>query len=251
MSAPPNHFLTSLTPQDSELIKPHLRPMELGHGAVLFRAQETIDHVYFPFGGVVSLVVGLSSGQFVEAGMFGLNTAIGAAATLDGSIALNQAIGQVAGAGVAGESGVLKKLAAQSETLRDAFVRHEQVVTAQIQQVAACNALHELEERLSRWLQQTRDLLQSDTLPLTQDFVAQMLGVQRSSVTIVAGKLQEAGSSLTAVDASMSSIWKRSKIPAASAMPRSTIISTGLSAGSLISRTAAGKSTAPDFLIFF
>ena len=67
------------------------------------------------------------------------------------------------------------------------------VLAAQTQQVAACNALHELEERLSRWLLQSRDLLSSDTLPLTQEFLAQMLGVQRSSVTLVARKLQEAG----------------------------------------------------------
>jgi hypothetical protein len=67
------------------------------------------------------------------------------------------------------------------------------MTSAQAQQVAACNAFHELEERLSRWLLQSRDLLQSDTLPLTQEFLSQMLGVQRSSVTIVARKLQEAG----------------------------------------------------------
>jgi DNA-binding transcriptional MocR family regulator len=67
------------------------------------------------------------------------------------------------------------------------------MASAQVQQVAACNALHELEERLSRWLLQTRDLLKSDTLPLTQEFLSQMLGVQRSSVTLVARKLQEAG----------------------------------------------------------
>src|SRR5205807_9025310 len=71
--------------------------------------------------------------------------------------------------------------------------RHDQMISAQVQQVAACNALHELEERLSRWLLQTRDLIQSDTLPLTQEFLSQMLGVQRSSVTLVARKLQEAG----------------------------------------------------------
>jgi hypothetical protein len=64
-----------------------------------------------------------------------------------------------------------------------ALVHHERALSAQTQQVAACNALHELEERLSRWLLQSRDLLQSDTLPLTQEFLAQMLGVQRSSVT--------------------------------------------------------------------
>ena len=72
-------------------------------------------------------------------------------------------------------------------------MRHEHVLAAQTQQVAACNALHELEERLSRWLLQSRDLLMSDTLPLTQEFLSQMLGVQRSSVTLVARKLQDAG----------------------------------------------------------
>src|SRR5258708_22152535 len=91
------------------------------------------------------------------------------------------------------DAGVLKGLAGKSEALRIALVHHEHALAAQTQQVAACNALHELEERLSRWLLQSRDLLNSDTLPLTQEFLAQMLGVQRSSVTLVARKLQEAG----------------------------------------------------------
>jgi CRP-like cAMP-binding protein len=77
--------------------------------------------------------------------------------------------------------------------LRSTLTRYDQTVSAHIQQVGACNALHELEERLSRWLLQTRDLLMSDTLPLTQEFLSQMLGVQRSSVTLVARHLQEAG----------------------------------------------------------
>ena len=88
---------------------------------------------------------------------------------------------------------MLKRLVRESETLRISLVRHDQIVCAHTQQVAACNALHELEERLSRWLLQTRDLLGSDTLPLTQEFLSQMLGVQRSSVTLVARKLQDAG----------------------------------------------------------
>ena len=88
---------------------------------------------------------------------------------------------------------ILKGLVKESETLRLALVRNHQFASAQTQQVAACNALHELEERLSRWLLQARDLLRSDTLPLTQEFLSQMLGVQRSSVTLVARKLQEAG----------------------------------------------------------
>jgi CRP-like cAMP-binding protein len=101
-------------------------------------------------------------------------------------------IGRDAGAGVVAQAHILKKLVAQSETLRIAFVRHDQMTSAQAQQVATCNAFHELEERLSRWILQSRDLLRSDTLPLTQEFLSQMLGVQRSSVTIVARKLQEA-----------------------------------------------------------
>jgi hypothetical protein len=92
----------------------------------------------------------------------------------DGQIALNTAIGQADGAGTMIEAGVLKRAAKESETLRVALVRQEHALAAQTQQVAACNALHELEERLSRWLLQSRDLLNSDTLPLTKDFLAQM-----------------------------------------------------------------------------
>jgi CRP-like cAMP-binding protein len=196
MTAQPNsanHFLASLSARDSELIGPHLHPLELPREAILYKAEDTIGRLYFPHSGVVSLVVGFANGQFVEAGMFGRNSVIGAGAALDGGVALNQAIGQVGGSGLAVEVNEIKHLAAESETLRFAFVRHEQMASAQVQQVAACNALHELEERLSRWLLQTRDLLRSDTLPLTQEFLSQMLGVQRSSVTLVARKLQEVG----------------------------------------------------------
>jgi CRP-like cAMP-binding protein len=188
-----NHFLASLSAHDSALIKPHLHPLELPHEAILYKADDTISRVYFPHSGVVSLIVGFANGQFVEAGMFGRNGVIGVSAALNGAIALNQAIGQVGGSGLAVEANEIRPLVTKSETLRHAFVRHEQMASAQIQQVAACNALHELEERLSRWLLQTRDLLKSDTLPLTQEFLSQMLGVQRSSVTLVARKLQEAG----------------------------------------------------------
>jgi CRP-like cAMP-binding protein len=193
LSNSPNHFLASLSAQDSELIRPHLQPMELPREAILYRAEETISRLYFPHGGVVSLVVGFANGQFVEAGMLGRNSVIGVGAALDGVVALNQAIGQVEGSGVAVEVSVIKRLVRESETLRSAFARHEQMASAQVQQVGACNALHELEERLSRWLLQTRDLICRDTLPLTQEFLSEMLGVQRSSVTLVARSLQDAG----------------------------------------------------------
>jgi CRP-like cAMP-binding protein len=193
LSNSPNHFLASLSPTDSDLLRPHLKSLTLPQGTFIYKAEDSVERVYFPQTGVISLIVGLTSGQFVEAGMLGRNGVIGAGAPLDGAIAINSAIAQVESSGIVAETVVLKRLARESETLRISLVRHEQVLTAHTQQVAACNALHELEERLSRWLLQTRDLVRSDTLPLTQEFLSQMLGVQRSSVTLVARKLQDAG----------------------------------------------------------
>ena len=189
----PNHFLSSLSAQDRDLLQPHLKQLQLPQGAAFYRADDNIPNVYFPHSGIMSMIVGVSSGQYVEAGMMGRNGVIGTGAALDGPDALNSAIAQVESSGVVIDPGVMKGLAGKSETLRMALVHQERALTAQTQQVAACNALHELEERLSRWLLQSRDLLQSDTLPLTQEFLSQMLGVQRSSVTMVARKLQEAG----------------------------------------------------------
>src|SRR3954467_15891497 len=187
----PNHFLLSLSASDRDLIFPHLKKVTVPRETVIFKAEGTIEHVYFPHSGIISLIVGLSTGQFVEAGMLGRNGVIGAGAALDGQVALNTAIGQADGAGTMIEAGVLKRAAKESETLRVALVRQEHALAAQTQQVAACNALHQQAERLSRWLLQSRDLLDRDFLRFAQEFLAQMLGVHRSIVTLVARKLQE------------------------------------------------------------
>jgi CRP-like cAMP-binding protein len=190
---PPNHFLASLSAHDRNLLQPHLKPLQVPRGSAIYRADDIIPYVYFPHTGIMSIIVGVSSGQYVEAGMVGRNGVIGAGAALDGLEALNGAIAQVESTGMMIDAELLKGLADKSSTLRMALVYQERALFSQTQQVAACNALHELEERLSRRLLQSRDLLQSDTLPLTQEFLSQMLGVQRSSVTIVARKLQAAG----------------------------------------------------------
>src|SRR4051812_48247194 len=189
----PNHFLASLSPDDSDLLRPHLRQDDLTLRSILFRPEEQIDRVYFPTAGIISLVVGLSDGSVVEAGMFGRNSVVGGGSALDGRVAINQAIVQAQGSSLTIETSLFSKFASESATLREALMRHELASYAMTQQVAACNARHELEERLCRWLMQTRDLLGSDTLPLTQEFLAQMLGVQRSSLTLIARKLQESG----------------------------------------------------------
>jgi len=189
----PNHFLASLSQQDSDLLRPHLEQLQLALRSVLYDAGDQISRVYFPTAGIISLVVGLSDGFVVEAGMFGKNSVVGAGAALDGRVAINQAIVQAAGGSLTIDTGVLSKFVNESDTLRKALMAHELASYALTQQTAACNARHGLEERLCRWLMQTRDLLDSETLPLTQEFLAQMLGVQRTSLTLVARKLQESG----------------------------------------------------------
>ncbi len=193
LSNSPNYFLSSLPSQDAELLQPHINLVEFPTGAVLYKDEDPITRVYFPYTGIVSFVIGVTSGESVEAGVVGRNSAIGVGAPIDGGIAINEAIVQVAVSGAAIEVTKLKQLAGESQTLRASFARHEEIALAQAQHVAACNALHNLEQRLARWLLHAHDLLSDDIVPLTQDYLSQMLGVHRSSVTLAARHIQEAG----------------------------------------------------------
>jgi CRP-like cAMP-binding protein len=188
-----NRLLASLLPSDFELLRPHLKPVELINETVLFETGDPIDRVYFPHSGIISLVVELSGGQAIEAAMIGRDSMLGATSALDGQISLNKAIIQLPGSGETLDVKRFRKVADQSPVLRTMLLRHEQVLFAQAQQSAACNASHTVEARLARWLLRSRDLSGSNTLGLTQEFLAQMLGVQRSSVSPVAHALQQAG----------------------------------------------------------
>src|SRR3954470_290855 len=106
-----NHFLASISARDSDLLRPHLRAGPLTLRSVLFRAGEQIERIYFPTDGVISLVVALSDGFKVEAGMFGSNSVVGGGTALDGRLAINEAIVQAAGSSLTMDSRVLSKLA--------------------------------------------------------------------------------------------------------------------------------------------
>jgi CRP-like cAMP-binding protein len=188
-----NVLLSLLSPSDLKLLTPHLRPAHFDQHHVLFEADEPIHHVYFPTGAVVSLVVTLSSGEMIEAAMVGADGVVGASAALDGKISLSLGIIQLGGDIVVCDPDALKSAASQSPRLLSLLVRHEQTVYAQAQQSAACFATHQVEARLCRWLLRARDLSGSDSLPFTQEYLAEMLGVRRASVTGVAHTLQEAG----------------------------------------------------------
>jgi CRP-like cAMP-binding protein len=138
-------------------------------------------------------MVRLSEGQSVEVVMIGRDSLFGASAALDGGISLTDAVVVLPGTAAMLSVADFRAAAERSAALRRLVARHEQALFAQAQQSVACNASHTVEARLSRWLLRVRELSDSETLPLTQEFLAQMIGVQRNAVSIVAHALQKAG----------------------------------------------------------
>ena len=193
MSKSPNRLLASLPSGVYSALTPHLKIVELKFGDVVAEAGSAIRQVYFPYSGVISLVVELDVGSMIETAMVGHDGVLNAAPALDGKVSLNKGIVQMAGSAGTIEANRLRQLANEFEPLRSLLIRHEQVLFAQSQQSAACNASHTVEARMCRWLLHMRDFAGSDDLMLTQEFLAQMLGVRRPSVSIVASPLQKAG----------------------------------------------------------
>jgi CRP-like cAMP-binding protein len=189
----PNRLLAALPAAAFELLRPHLETIELVQEDVLVAAGDRLTRVFFPHNGMISLVVSLAGGGMVEVAMIGNDSIFGASAALDGKISLTDAIVQLPGQASVLEVDILRSAAEQSIAFRTTLIRHEQALFAQAQQSAACNAMHSAESRLARWLLRMHDLAGTDELHLTQDFLAQMIGVQRNSVSIVAHTLQQAG----------------------------------------------------------
>jgi len=190
MQLPPNHFLQSLGPGDFELLRPHLREVRLNRSATLFEVGGTIERVYFPHDAVISLIVPLATGDMVEAGIIGRDGVLGTSAAFDGPTALNQAVVQIPGTASSIDAGSMRAALSTSKSLQAKLYQRDQLLLAHAQQAAACNAKHQIEERLCRWLLRIRDLVNSDRLELTQEFLGQMLGVRRTSVTLAARHLQ-------------------------------------------------------------
>jgi CRP-like cAMP-binding protein len=190
---PPNRLLQTLSAADFAVARPHLEVVELARGNLLVEAGEALTHVYLPHSGIISIVVSLSQGQAVEVAMVGRDGIVGASEALCDAISLTDAVVLCPGTASMITVANLKAIADQSVAWRQLLVRHEQVLLAQAQQSAACNAAHSVEERLSRWLLRARDLWDGETLPMTQELLARMIGVQRNAVSIVAHTLQQAG----------------------------------------------------------
>lgn len=191
-SRPPNGFLSSLSADDFELIRPHLRTVDLIQDSVLVGAGETLKRAYMPHRGVISLVVNLAKGEHVQVAMVGRDSIFGVFSSLGDATALNAAVVLVPGVASTLDLDRLRQAADQSATLRATLIRHGLAVYAQIQQTVGCNASHTVEARLARYLLQAHDFTGAGKLVLTQESMAQMIGARRNSVSLVASMLQQA-----------------------------------------------------------
>jgi CRP-like cAMP-binding protein len=190
---PNNLLLQALPAEEFEMLRPRLQQVGLVKDTVLVKAGAPLTHVYLPHSGVISMMVRLSEGQTVEVAMVGRDSVFGASAALDGGISLTDAVVVLPGTAARIDVVEFGAAADRSVALRSLVARHEQALFAQAQQSVACNVSHTVEARLSRWLLRVRELTDSETLPLTQEFLAQMMGVQRNAVSIVAHAMQQAG----------------------------------------------------------
>lgn len=187
-----NFLLNRLSSDVLGRISSGLVVVPLAQGEVLAETHARIEKVYFPHTGVISCVVETIGGVAIETGMIGNDGVFGASQALDDKVSLNHVVMQVPGDVSIISSDLLREAADAIPTLRGMLVKYDQFFLAQVQQTAACNALHTVQARTCKWLLRMHDLAGPD-LPLTQEFLAQMMGVRRTSVTEVAGELQKAG----------------------------------------------------------
>jgi CRP-like cAMP-binding protein len=187
------NFILNRLPADAlARISPGLVVVQLPQGEVLAETHARIEKVYFPHGGIISCVVETIGGGAIETGMIGNDGVFGGAQALDDKVSLNHVVIQVPGAASVISSDLLREAIDEHPELRSLLIKYEQFFLAQVQQTAACNALHTVDARTCKWFLRMHELVGVD-LPLTQEFLAQMMGVRRTSVTGVAHELQKAG----------------------------------------------------------
>jgi len=188
-----NRLLAALEADDFARLEPHLEALQLAAGTVLYESGETVRHAYFPHGCVVSLLAVLEDGGSAEVALFGREGVLGYASSLVSREAFGRYVVQVPGPASRMPLGRLHEAAEASPRLRDLLQRYTEALLKQTFQSVACNAVHAVEARCCRWILSTQDRVGQADLPLTHEFLAEMLGVQRSTVSLVVRELQTAG----------------------------------------------------------
>ncbi len=189
-----NELLQALPPDELALVRPCLLPVTLVLSQILHEAEAPIDEVYFLEAGLVSLTADTSDNGFVEVGMTGREGFVGITVLLNPEpLSVHRAFVQIPGRAYRVRAKTFRELTETLPVLRDRCLRTIQVMLMQSSQIAACNARHDLPGRLARWLLMSRDRIDGNDLPVTQEFLSYMLGVRRAGISVVANSLQAQG----------------------------------------------------------
>jgi CRP-like cAMP-binding protein len=188
-----NRLLAALPPADFDLLAPELETVALHQDAVLSREGDRVDRILFPHSGAISLMIGLANGQTVATAVVGREGALGTLSVFGPSSSALTAI--VRAAGTASRIPAPRFHAAfnRSPAIRHVIQAHVRAMLVQLQRGGACNALHPVQTRMARWLLQIRDRVDDDVLPLTQEALSQILGVRRTTVTLLMRNLRASG----------------------------------------------------------
>jgi CRP-like cAMP-binding protein len=188
-----NRLLASLPDEELERLRPHFEQVSLSHGEPVIRPHEPIRNIYFPLNALLSLVTVMKDGSTVESGIIGREGMAGMPVLLDAGVTPMETITQIPGDATKVKAEIIKAAFDKGGAVRELLHRYMHTVMVTGSQSAACNRLHNVETRLCRWLLMSSDGTGRHELPLTQEFLATMLGVRRAGVTEAALKLQEAG----------------------------------------------------------
>jgi CRP-like cAMP-binding protein len=188
-----NHLLAALSHDSQSRLVPQLKPIDLPLGKVLYESGDALNHVYFPTDSIVSLLYVMESGASAEISVVGNEGLVGIAVFMGGESTPSRAIVQSAGSAFSLPSHLLRAEFNNQPEVRMLLLRYTQALITQMAQTAVCNRHHSIDQQLCRWLLLSLDRLPSNRLVMTQELIANMLGVRREGVTDSAGKLQDLG----------------------------------------------------------
>jgi CRP-like cAMP-binding protein len=188
-----NRILEKLPPDERTRLNPDLQEIDLSLGDVVYGSGERLEYVCFPTSCIVSLIYIMEDGAVAEMGLVGNDGIVGVALFMGGDTVPNRAVVQLAGKALRLKASRLQEEFRRGGSLQRMLLRYTQALVTQISQTAVCNRLHSVEQRLSRWLLLCHDRVRSNELIMTQEFISNMLGGRRQSVTVAAGRLSDRG----------------------------------------------------------
>ena len=193
IEATENRLLAALPRDEYQRLLPSLQQVSFSLGEVVYEFGGQLDYVFFPTTSIISLLYTMENGASAEMGLTGNDGVVGIALFMGGGTMPNRAVVQSAGAAIRMKARVLQDEFALGGKFQHLLLRYTQALITQISQTAVCNRLHSVEKQLCRWLLLSHDRVKSDELIMTQELIADMLGVRREGVTVAAGHLQDAG----------------------------------------------------------